>query len=119
MLFHPFSSQRGEAREMVCYGAALSSPRWLEKVTSARLLFYTGFDLQKYCGLSNDGLAHGRLWQLVTFQFLHWGPLPWHLLFNCLGLYFFGREVEQAIGPSSFLRLYFFSGVAGGLLQSL
>src|SRR2546421_526981 len=71
------------------------------------LLFYTGFDLQQYCGLSNAGLARGRVWQLLTFQFLHWGPWPWHVLFNCLGLYFFGREVEQAIGPFSFLRLYF------------
>jgi membrane associated rhomboid family serine protease len=83
------------------------------------LFFYAGFDILPYGGLSNAGLAKGKIWQLVTFQFLHWGPWPWHLLFNCLGLYFFGREVEQAVGRSSFLRLYFVSGISGGLLQSL
>src|SRR5262249_14851464 len=40
-------------------------------------------------------------------------------LFNCLGLYFFGRSVEDAIGKRSFLKLYFLSGTAGGLVQLL
>jgi membrane associated rhomboid family serine protease len=67
--------------------------------------------------LSLEGLRHGRLWQLVTFQFLHGGPL--HLLFNALMLYFFGRAVEEALGRAGLLKLYFSSGVAGGLLQML
>src|SRR4030095_9612878 len=61
----------------------------------------------------------GRVWQLVTFQFLHSAPWPWHVLFNCLGLYFFGRSVESMIGAKKFLVLYLISGVMGGLLQVL
>src|SRR5258706_8382502 len=83
------------------------------------LQFYTGFDLQEYCALSNAGLAKGKVWQLLTFQFLHSGPWPWHLLFNCIGLYFFGRGVEEILGSKRFLLLYFLSGIAGGVLQVL
>src|SRR5205823_6313852 len=71
-----------------------------------------------YLVLSKDGLKAGYIWQLLTFQFLHAGPWPWHLLFNCFSLYVFGREVEQALGASNFLKLYFCSGFFGGILQA-
>src|ERR1700743_573611 len=53
---------------------------------------YFKFDVLNYLALSNTGLKHGYVWQLLTYQFLHGGPL--HLLFNALGLWFFGRPVE-------------------------
>jgi membrane associated rhomboid family serine protease len=67
--------------------------------------------------LSNEGLRHGYVWQLLTFQFLHEGLL--HLGFNLIGIWFFGRFVEERLGKAHFLKLYFLSGIAGGLLQSL
>ena len=69
-----------------------------------------------YFALSNQGLAHGYLWQLVTFQFMHLNGM--HLFWNLLGIYLFGRSVEQALGPKHFLALYFSSGVLGGLVQA-
>jgi membrane associated rhomboid family serine protease len=71
----------------------------------------------EYLALTTDGLRNGFLWQLLTFQFLHAGL--WHLFCNLIGLWFFGRPVEARLGPKRFLLLYFGSGVAGGLLQSL
>jgi len=71
--------------------------------------------LEHYCGLSLDGIRHGRLWQLLTFQFLHGGIL--HILLNGFTLYSLGRFMEQVIGRNRFLSLYFLSGIAGGLLQ--
>jgi rhomboid family protein len=66
-------------------------------------------------GLSVDGLSHGYVWQLLTFQFMH---ANWvHLLLNCFAIYMFGREVEEALGRKGFLTLYFSSGILGGLLQ--
>lgn len=70
-----------------------------------------------YLGLSWAGLSRGYVWQLLTFQFLHAGPL--HLLLNSLGLFSFGFAVEQFLGMRRFLWLYLLSGVLGGLLQVL
>lgn len=67
--------------------------------------------------LSVDGLRHGYVWQLLTFQFMHGGIL--HLLFNCLAIFMIGRDVEEAVGRRSFLTLYFASGIIGGLIQVL
>jgi len=75
-------------------------------------VFYQG-DL---LALSWDGLRHGYVWQLLTFQFLHVGLV--HLLVNCWVIYMFGREVEIALGTKRFLILYFSSGIVGGLLQA-
>ena len=76
---------------------------------------YLHWPLDALFALSVPGLSHGFIWQLITFQFLHVGL--WHLFCNGLGIYFFGRVVEQALGPRRFLILYFTSGVAGGVLQ--
>ncbi|MBU6398944.1 MAG: rhomboid family intramembrane serine protease [Verrucomicrobia bacterium] len=81
------------------------------------LEFYRLFPVATYFYLSPDGLAHGYVWQLVTFQFLHGGF--WHLAFNLLVLYFFGRAIESALGPGRFLKLYLASGTVGGLVQTL
>ncbi|MDF1503769.1 rhomboid family intramembrane serine protease [Roseisolibacter sp. H3M3-2] len=56
-----------------------------------------------------------RPWTLVTYMFLH-GSIT-HLLFNMLGLYFFGSRVEARLGERRFLTLYFLSGIAGALLS--
>jgi membrane associated rhomboid family serine protease len=69
-----------------------------------------------YLALSWEGLRHGYVWQLLTFQFLHAGIL--HLLLNCWAIFMFGREVELSLGARRFLILYFSSGVIGGLLQA-
>ena len=70
-----------------------------------------------YLALSLEGLQRGYVWQLLTFQFLHAGPL--HLIMNCWALYVFGRDVESVLGKAKFLALYFFSGIVGGLFQEL
>ena len=76
---------------------------------------FTRFPLDEYFALSLDGMRHGYVWQVLTFQFLHASPL--HLIFNGIGLFFFGRELEEALGRKSFLTLYFSSGIIGGLTQ--
>jgi membrane associated rhomboid family serine protease len=68
-----------------------------------------------WLALSAYGLAHGRVFQLITFQFLHGGIM--HLLMNMIGLYFFGRAIEERLGRIGMLKLYLTSGVVGGLLQ--
>ncbi len=86
-------------------------------VVQSCLILYGQSQLDEFFGLSLHGIKAGRIWQLVTFQFLHVAPMPFHLLFNCLGLYFFGRAVEETLGRAGFLRLYFLSGLFGGVVQ--
>lgn len=73
--------------------------------------------IHHYLALSPAGMKSLFIWQLLTFQFLHGGLF--HLVINCLMLYMFGRPMEIALGPASFLRLYFLSGAFGGIFQSV
>jgi membrane associated rhomboid family serine protease len=56
-----------------------------------------------------------RPWTIVTYMFLHAGVM--HLIFNMIGLYFFGPRLEQRLGGRQFLMLYFLSGIAGAILS--
>jgi membrane associated rhomboid family serine protease len=67
--------------------------------------------------LSVEGLEHGYIWQLVTYQFLHAGWL--HLIFNGWAIFVFGRALEDLLGGKKFLALVFSSGIVGGVFQVL
>jgi membrane associated rhomboid family serine protease len=80
--------------------------------------FVPGNDFcSKYFALSKEGIEHGFVWQLVTYQFMHARLL--HLLLNCWAIYVFGRELEQLLGARRFLALIFSSGIVGGVFQVL
>ncbi len=65
---------------------------------------------------AGPGVKVGFLpWQLVTYSFLH-GNLV-HLLFNLLGLFMFGSDVERLFGRQRFLIYYFASVVSAGIAQ--
>jgi membrane associated rhomboid family serine protease len=58
-----------------------------------------------------------EFWRLIGFQFLH-ASLP-HLLFNMLGLYFFGGMVEEYLGSKRYLAFYLLCGIFGALMYLL
>lgn len=62
-----------------------------------------------------DTLGHLWLWQFFTYMFLHSTTDPWHLIFNMLGLWMFGSEVERVLGSRRFLTLYFTAGIFAGI----
>ncbi len=45
-------------------------------------------------------------WRVVTLAFTHSPNDPWHIIFNMLVLFFFGREIEQRFGKAEFWRTY-------------
>ena len=57
-----------------------------------------------------------RPWTPFTYMFLH-GDL-FHLLFNMLGLFFFGPRLEERLGSRHFLGLYLISGLSGAATES-
>ena len=56
-------------------------------------------------------------WTIVTYMFLHGGIT--HILFNMIGLFFFGPRVEARLGSARFISLYLYSGISGALLSLL
>ena len=53
-------------------------------------------------------------WTLITYAFMHGGL--WHLFWNMILFYWFGRILGDLIGDKYILPLYFLGAIAGGLL---
>jgi membrane associated rhomboid family serine protease len=58
-------------------------------------------------------LGNAQVWRLVGFQFLH--ADMFHLMFNMIGLYFFGPLVERYLGGKRYLAFYLLCGIFGAL----
>ena len=54
---------------------------------------------------------------ILTYMFVHSDRSFTHILFNMIGLFFFGPRVEERLGSAHFLRLYLVSGLFGALLS--
>lgn len=59
----------------------------------------------------------GQVWRFATYQFLHAGFF--HILFNMIGIYFFGPLLEQHLGRQRFLAYYLICGVGGAVVATL
>jgi membrane associated rhomboid family serine protease len=67
-------------------------------------------------GLVPFAVTHGlRLWQPVTYLFLHGGLL--HLLLNMLFLWMFGVDIERSWGARRFYTYFFLTGIGAGLIN--
>jgi membrane associated rhomboid family serine protease len=64
-----------------------------------------------------DGQVYFNFWQIVTYAFLHDTHNISHILFNMLGLWMFGAEIERYVGPRRLLACYFASVVTAALSQ--
>lgn len=71
--------------------------------------------LARWGVLLPEAVFHGQVWRLATWQFFEFDPIG--LLFACLMLYWFGRDLCDRWGPARFLGIYFgFSAVVGLLV---
>ncbi len=52
-------------------------------------------------------------WGIITYMFVH--ESFWHILWNMLGLYWFGQIVQDMIGRPKILPLYLLGGIVGGI----
>jgi len=55
-----------------------------------------------------------EFWRIIGFQFVHADVN--HLLFNMLGLFFFGGVIEHYLGKKRYLAFYLLCGIFGALL---
>jgi membrane associated rhomboid family serine protease len=73
--------------------------------------------LEKYLHFSTArGFLKIEFWRLIGFQFLHSHESIMHLLFNMIGLFFFGSMVERYLGSKRYLAFYLLCGIFGALM---
>ena len=58
-----------------------------------------------------------KVWQLLTYGFLHDMRTLSHLFFNMFGLWMFGRDLERMLGAQRFLTYYLTCVVGAGIVQ--
>ena len=62
-------------------------------------------------------VMHGGIWQFVTYMFVHDPRGFSHILFNMLGLFIFGLQVERRMGSSEFVLFYLVTGTLAGVIS--
>jgi membrane associated rhomboid family serine protease len=59
-------------------------------------------------------IERGWIWQLATYLFLHADAL--HILFNMLGVWMFGTDLERLWGTRTFAKYYAITGIGAGVV---
>ena len=77
----------------------------------------SGVDLNGLLGLHFFMASDFRVYQFLTYMFLH-GSFT-HILFNMFALWMFGSVIERVWGPKKFLFYYIVCGVGAGIVQEL
>jgi membrane associated rhomboid family serine protease len=60
-----------------------------------------------------------KIWQVITYMFMHDYSSLFHILFNMFALYTFGSSLEYIMGPKRFLNFYLITGLGALGLQLL
>jgi len=75
--------------------------------------------IDDWLALKVDAVLSGQIWRLVTFAFLHARYDIWHLIFNMLGVWWFGTTLERMYGSREFLWFYLTAAAFGGIAHVL
>lgn len=107
-------------------GRVSSHPAWLIilGVTVAlylidALLFSRSHVLKDLLSVHHDTLYKPwTWWRWITYALAHSTDIQ-HILFNMIGLYFFGSAIERKLGRAEFTRFYIAAVLIGGIIWSL
>jgi membrane associated rhomboid family serine protease len=80
-------------------------------------LQYSRIDLEPYLAAHYFNAPLFRVWQIITYMFMHGGFM--HIFFNMFALFVFGPMLEYTMGPKRFLQYYFITGIGALALQML
>jgi len=64
-------------------------------------------------------VINGKIWQLLTYNFMHSPSGIFHLILNMLVFYFFSYDLESKWGKRRFIFFYLISAFIGGLFVIL
>jgi membrane associated rhomboid family serine protease len=87
---------------------------WLLQIGDA---LATGGAVTSLFGLTPAKVVGGYVWQLASYIFLHSTGGLLHILFNMLGLWMFGSQLESLWGSRQFLKFFFICGIGAGVLM--
>ena len=71
------------------------------------------WQIKPFLALTSEGVLSGQVWRLVTYAFCHGGLM--HIVFNLLGLWWFGRVIEERLGAREFIGFYLAAAIVAGL----
>lgn len=95
-------------------------PETNEQIGWAQVLPVPMYTLERYLHFSTQkGFLQFEFWRLIGFQFLHAHGTIAHILFNMIGLFFFGPAAERYLGSKRYLAFYLLCGMAGALMYCL
>ena len=90
--------------------------KYRERTLRQRLKYAPRVSLiQEWFQLDSEKLMRGQVWRLVTCGFCHDRMGIWHLVFNMLFLYWFGRRLELKYGSHEFTVFYFAALIVASL----
>ncbi|WP_374165653.1 rhomboid family intramembrane serine protease [Arcticibacter sp. MXS-1] len=73
----------------------------------------------QYLGVFYPDSPYFRVWQPITYMFMHSPTSFAHILFNMFALYSFGSVLEYMMGSKRFLNFYLITGLGALALQYL
>jgi membrane associated rhomboid family serine protease len=82
---------------------------------ATQFLLSQGLDLTDVLGLHYFGSEKFRVYQVVTYMFMHDPSGIMHIFFNMLALYMFGGAVENIWGGKKFLTYYMLTGFGAAI----
>ncbi|MFM7807361.1 MAG: rhomboid family intramembrane serine protease, partial [Planctomycetota bacterium] len=102
--------------EPLAEGGKVVGFNWYQraKPIEALLHFSTATALR---GDTGGGAGFPQVWRFIGFQFLHANLV--HLVFNMMGLWFFGPVVERYLGGKRYGAFYLLCGVCGAAMYLL
>ncbi|WP_166829213.1 rhomboid family protein [Thalassoroseus pseudoceratinae] len=72
--------------------------------------------IQNWFELAPDKATEGlQVWRFLTYAFLHSSHDIWHLVFNMMGLFFFGPTLERMLGSREFGFFYTTAAIVSGI----
>jgi membrane associated rhomboid family serine protease len=98
---------------------------WLVLNVSETIAFLVGgealqlqyLQLERWLYFSPTTEFFYKPWSILTYAFCH--KSLFHILFNMLGLYWFGKIVEELLGGKRVISLYVLGAISGALFLSL
>lgn len=96
-------------------GPLTPAVKWIIWANIAAFVASLAFhQVRDYLGLvPQDVIERLWIWQPATYMFLHAGLM--HILFNMLGIWMFGVELERMWGTRFFLKYYAITGIGAAI----